>query len=121
MIRETRRGGQQGQIWKRPEEVVGYSAACYQLPFPHSDLLLSLRGCYLSSSSPFLLCSLLVTTVMALSQSPRKVVPLAMEDEHVPRPKPRTAGSNVTRRVFFCGVVVEGTDSGRELPQGVSP
>ncbi|KAI0722338.1 hypothetical protein C8T65DRAFT_600229 [Cerioporus squamosus] len=56
---------------------------------------------------------------MALSQSPRKVVPLAMEDEHVPRPKPKSAGSNVTRRVFFCGVVVEGTEGGRELSQDV--
>ena len=55
---------------------------------------------------------------MALSQSPRKVVPLAMEDEHVPRPKPRSAGSNVTRRVFYCGVVVEGTEGGRQLSQG---
>ncbi len=57
-------------------------------------------------------------TGMALSSSPRKVIPLAMEDEHVPRPKPRSAGSNLTRRVFFCGVVVEGTEGGRELSQG---
>ncbi|RDX53766.1 hypothetical protein OH76DRAFT_1342147 [Lentinus brumalis] len=56
---------------------------------------------------------------MALSSSPRKVIPLAMEDEHVPRPKPRSAGSNLTRRVFFCGVVVEGTEGGRELSQDV--
>ncbi|KAI0751111.1 hypothetical protein C8Q80DRAFT_1155611 [Daedaleopsis nitida] len=56
---------------------------------------------------------------MALLQSPRKVVPLAMDDEHVPRPKPRSAGPNVTRRVFFCGVVVEGAESGREIPQDI--
>ncbi|KAI1796072.1 hypothetical protein LXA43DRAFT_988206 [Ganoderma leucocontextum] len=55
----------------------------------------------------------------AFPQTPRKVVPLALADEHVPRPKPRSTGSSVTKRVFFCGVVVEGTESGRELPQDV--
>ena len=55
---------------------------------------------------------------MALSQSPRKLVPLAMQDEHVPRPKPKTTPANVTRRVFYCGVVVEGTEGGRELSHG---
>ncbi|EJF62298.1 hypothetical protein DICSQDRAFT_104681 [Dichomitus squalens LYAD-421 SS1] len=55
---------------------------------------------------------------MAFPQTPRKV-PLAVEDEHVPRPKPRSIGSSVTKRVFFCGVVVEGTEGGRELPQDV--
>ena len=57
---------------------------------------------------------------MALSQSPRKLVPLAMEDEHVPRPKPKSASANITKRVFFCGVVVEGTEGGRELSHGAS-
>lgn len=58
---------------------------------------------------------------MALSQSPRKVVPLASGDDYPPRPKARSTGANVTRRVFLCGVVVEGADSGRELSQGVYP
>ena len=57
---------------------------------------------------------------MALSQSPRKLVPLAMEDEHVPRPKPKSVSANITKRVFFCGVVVEGTEGGRELSHGAS-
>ncbi|KAH9943155.1 uncharacterized protein BXZ73DRAFT_40576 [Epithele typhae] len=52
---------------------------------------------------------------MALVQTPRKTVPLAMEDEHIPRPKPKSHSPDVTRRVFFCGVVVEGTEGGREL------
>ncbi|EIW61568.1 uncharacterized protein TRAVEDRAFT_162896 [Trametes versicolor FP-101664 SS1] len=56
---------------------------------------------------------------MALSQSPRKVVPLASGDDYPPRPKARSTGANVTRRVFLCGVVVEGADSGRELSQDV--
>nr|VWP01704.1 Mixed-linked glucanase [Ganoderma boninense] len=54
----------------------------------------------------------------AFPQTPRKV-PLALGDEHIPRPKPRSNGSTVTKRVFFCGVVVEGTEGGRELPQDV--
>ena len=57
---------------------------------------------------------------MALSQSPRKV-PLPPDDDYQPRPKTRSTGSNVTRRVFLCGVVVEGADSGRELSQGMHP
>ncbi|KAI0371548.1 hypothetical protein BV20DRAFT_993203 [Pilatotrama ljubarskyi] len=56
---------------------------------------------------------------MALSQSPRKVVPLASGDDYPPRPKARSTGSNITRRVFLCGVVVEGADTGRELAQDV--
>ncbi|KAI0776132.1 hypothetical protein BD413DRAFT_261330 [Trametes elegans] len=56
---------------------------------------------------------------MALSQSPRKVVPLASGDDYPPRPKQRSTGANVTRRTFLCGVVVEGADSGRELSQDV--
>ncbi|KAH9899528.1 hypothetical protein C8Q73DRAFT_680169 [Cubamyces lactineus] len=55
---------------------------------------------------------------MALSQSPRKV-PLPPDDDYQPRLKTRSTGSNVTRRVFLCGVVVEGADSGRELSQDV--
>ncbi|KAI0677226.1 hypothetical protein C8Q78DRAFT_961156 [Trametes maxima] len=56
---------------------------------------------------------------MAFSQSPRKVVPLASGDDYPSRPKSRSTGSNITRRVFLCGVVVEGADSGRELAQDV--
>ncbi|OSD04519.1 hypothetical protein PYCCODRAFT_1433391 [Trametes coccinea BRFM310] len=55
---------------------------------------------------------------MALTQSPRKV-PLPPDEDGPPRPKLRAAGSNVTKRVFLCGVVVEGADSGRELSQDV--
>ncbi|KAI0658493.1 hypothetical protein C8Q70DRAFT_1045510 [Cubamyces menziesii] len=55
---------------------------------------------------------------MALSQSPRKV-PLPPDEDYQPRPKARSTGSNITRRVFLCGVVVEGADSGRELSQDV--
>jgi hypothetical protein len=53
---------------------------------------------------------------MALNASPRKVVPLATGDES--RPKPDYSGSQTTTRVFFCGVVVEGSESGRRLPEG---
>ncbi|KAH9855021.1 hypothetical protein C2E23DRAFT_725243 [Lenzites betulinus] len=56
---------------------------------------------------------------MALSHSPRKQVPLNFEDDYSSRPKARSTGANVTRRVFLCGVVVEGADSGRELAQDV--
>ncbi|KAF9569107.1 hypothetical protein CPC08DRAFT_289376 [Agrocybe pediades] len=55
---------------------------------------------------------------MALSSSPRKlVVPLASGDE----PKPRASSStpNVTRRSFYCGVVVEGSENGRRLPEEI--
>ncbi|CDO69915.1 hypothetical protein BN946_scf184568.g1 [Trametes cinnabarina] len=55
---------------------------------------------------------------MALSQSPRKV-PLPPDDDAPPRLKTRSTGSNVTKRVFLCGVVVEGADTGRELAQDV--
>ncbi|KAF9534699.1 hypothetical protein CPB83DRAFT_780431 [Crepidotus variabilis] len=56
---------------------------------------------------------------MALNSSPRKlVIPLATGDE----PKPRissSVGPSVTRRVFYCGVVVEGSENGRRLPDEI--
>ncbi|KAF9006585.1 hypothetical protein BDQ17DRAFT_1302996 [Cyathus striatus] len=54
---------------------------------------------------------------MALSSSPRKVVPLASGDQ----PKSRsTAPSSIsTRRAFYCGVVVEGSENGRRLPEEI--
>jgi hypothetical protein len=55
---------------------------------------------------------------MALSTSPRKVVPLARGDESKP-PLSNSSGPGVTKRVFFCGVVVEGSENGRRLPEGV--
>jgi hypothetical protein len=55
---------------------------------------------------------------MALSHSPRKVVPLATGDEWKPT-KSNSSDTHVTKRVFFCGVVVEGSESGRRLPQGL--
>ena len=74
--------------------------------------------CYLSSCTlSCLSVSVAASSVMALSQSPRKV-PLPPDEDYQPRPKARSTGSNITRRVFLCGVVVEGADSGRELSQG---
>ncbi|KAF8165546.1 hypothetical protein B0H34DRAFT_689520 [Crassisporium funariophilum] len=55
---------------------------------------------------------------MALSASPRKlVIPLASGDE----PKPRSSSSAplITKRVFYCGVVVEGSENGRRLPEEI--
>jgi len=54
---------------------------------------------------------------MALSSSPRKTVPLATGDE--PRLR-EPMHPTVTKRVFYCGVVVEGSEHGRRLPDGVS-
>ncbi|KAK0468197.1 uncharacterized protein EV420DRAFT_1635453 [Desarmillaria tabescens] len=53
---------------------------------------------------------------MALSTSPRKVIPLATGDETRHRQEPISPGLS-TKRVFFCGVVVEGSESGRRLPE----
>ncbi|CAL1700184.1 unnamed protein product [Somion occarium] len=55
---------------------------------------------------------------MALSHSPRKQVPLATGDEDRPTLKSRSI-PNLTKRVFFCGVVVENPGHGRQLPQDV--
>jgi protein ECT2 len=55
---------------------------------------------------------------MALSTSPRKVVPLATGDDWKP-PRSNPSETNVTKRVFFCGVVVEGFENGRRLMPGI--
>ncbi|TRM67640.1 hypothetical protein BD626DRAFT_394072 [Schizophyllum amplum] len=54
---------------------------------------------------------------MALSSSPRKLqIPLATGDET----RHDTATSfGVTKRAFFCGVVIEGAENGRRLPDDV--
>ncbi|KAI6047452.1 hypothetical protein EDC04DRAFT_2864519 [Pisolithus marmoratus] len=56
---------------------------------------------------------------MALNGSPRKTVPLASGDEDTPRRSGPGHGQNVTRRVFYCGVVVEGCEGGKRLPDDV--
>lgn len=53
---------------------------------------------------------------MALSASPRKVVPLATGDS--PRIRGTSSIPSVTKRVFYCGVVIEGSENGRRLPEG---
>ncbi|KAK0230941.1 hypothetical protein IW262DRAFT_1341270 [Armillaria fumosa] len=55
---------------------------------------------------------------MALSTSPRKVIPLATGDEARHRQEPLGPGLS-TKRVFFCGVVVEGSESGKRLPEEI--
>ncbi|KAG0709787.1 hypothetical protein DFH29DRAFT_885797 [Suillus ampliporus] len=52
---------------------------------------------------------------MALNSSPRKQIPLATGDETPRKP----SAPSLTKRVFYCGVVVEGCDSGRRLPEDV--
>lgn len=52
---------------------------------------------------------------MALNNSPRKVVPLSSGDDTTPR---KRADGTVTKRVFYCGVVVEGCEGGKRLPDG---
>ncbi|CAA7260055.1 unnamed protein product [Cyclocybe aegerita] len=60
----------------------------------------------------------LFKTEMALNPSPRKhVVPLASGDE--PRSRTSSTTANVTKRVFYCGVVVEGSENGRRLPDEI--
>ncbi|TFK22329.1 hypothetical protein FA15DRAFT_522036 [Coprinopsis marcescibilis] len=54
---------------------------------------------------------------MALSTSPRKTVPLATGDG--PRRDVTQQQQNATRRVFYCGVVVEGSENGRQLPDEI--
>ncbi|TDL29908.1 hypothetical protein BD410DRAFT_811372 [Rickenella mellea] len=58
---------------------------------------------------------------MAISTSPRKIVPLNSGEDFDSRPKPQilSSGSSVTKRAFFCGVVVEGPNDGRELSEDV--
>ncbi|KAF5390648.1 hypothetical protein D9757_002643 [Collybiopsis confluens] len=54
---------------------------------------------------------------MALSNSPRKQIPLATGDET--RPRDFAATHSFTKRVFFCGVVVEGSENGKELSEEI--
>ncbi|KAG2013296.1 signal transducer [Coprinopsis cinerea AmutBmut pab1-1] len=54
---------------------------------------------------------------MALSSSPRKTIPLASGDE--PRRDMNQHPPSVTKRVFYCGVVVEGSEHGRRLPDEI--
>ncbi|GLB33962.1 putative guanine nucleotide exchange factor for Rho/Rac/Cdc42-like GTPases [Lyophyllum shimeji] len=55
---------------------------------------------------------------MALSSSPRKTVPLASGDDYC-RPRKDSTGPGTTKRVFYCGVVVEGSENGRRLPEDI--
>ncbi|KAJ7765035.1 hypothetical protein DFH07DRAFT_811208 [Mycena maculata] len=54
---------------------------------------------------------------MALSTSPRKVIPLSTGDET--RSRCESSAPGLTKRVFFCGVVVEGSENGRRLPEDI--
>ncbi|KAJ7590868.1 hypothetical protein C8J56DRAFT_934088 [Mycena floridula] len=55
---------------------------------------------------------------MALSSSPRKTLPLATGDETRSRyDAPSTI--TTTKRVFFCGVIIEGSENGRRLPEEI--
>ncbi|KAL1747651.1 hypothetical protein HDZ31DRAFT_60984 [Schizophyllum fasciatum] len=54
---------------------------------------------------------------MALSSSPRKLqIPLATGDE---TRSDNSSSFGVTKRAFFCGVVIEGSENGRRLPDDV--
>ncbi|KAF8842701.1 hypothetical protein BDN67DRAFT_898801 [Paxillus ammoniavirescens] len=53
---------------------------------------------------------------MALNNSPRKVVPLATGDDTTLQ---KSADPIVTKRVFYCGVVVEGCEGGKRLPDDI--
>ncbi|KAJ7368468.1 hypothetical protein DFH08DRAFT_26721 [Mycena albidolilacea] len=54
---------------------------------------------------------------MALSTSPRKIIPLSTGEET--RPRSDSSTPSLTKRVFFCGVVVEGSENGRRLPEDI--
>ncbi|KAJ7684015.1 hypothetical protein B0H17DRAFT_985586 [Mycena rosella] len=54
---------------------------------------------------------------MALSSSPRKIVPLSTGEEL--RSRCESTAPGLTKRVFFCGVVVEGSENGRRLPEDI--
>ena len=54
---------------------------------------------------------------MVLSTSPRKAVPLASGDDWEQAGPSKVA--SITRRVFFCGVVVE-SEGGNEISEGPS-
>lgn len=53
---------------------------------------------------------------MSVSTSPRKTIPLATGDELRLRTKSLT--QTTTKRAFYCGVVVEGSENGKRLPDG---
>ncbi|KAG7096774.1 hypothetical protein E1B28_004184 [Marasmius oreades] len=53
---------------------------------------------------------------MALSTSPRKLLPLPSTEDIRHRSDP---SSSSTKRIFFCGVVVEGSENGRRLPDEI--
>lgn len=57
-------------------------------------------------------------TLMALSHSPRKLVPLTVGDERPSSSRFKPTQPRLTRRVFFCGVVVENAEHGQELSPG---
>jgi protein ECT2 len=54
---------------------------------------------------------------MVLSTSPRKAVPLASGDDWKQSSPSKVA--SITRRMFFCGVVVE-SEGGKEISEGAS-
>ncbi|CAK5262970.1 unnamed protein product, partial [Mycena citricolor] len=54
---------------------------------------------------------------MSLSTSPRKTIPLSTGHERQRSRCDSTTGQ--TKRVFFCGVVVEGSENGRRLPEDI--
>jgi hypothetical protein len=54
---------------------------------------------------------------MVLSTSPRKAVPLASGDDWEQSSPSKVAST--TRRMFFCGVVVE-SEGGKEISEGAS-
>ncbi|KAJ7781077.1 RhoGEF domain-containing protein [Mycena metata] len=54
---------------------------------------------------------------MALSTSPRKIIPLSTGEET--RSRAESSAPGLTKRVFFCGVVVEGSENGRSLPEDI--
>lgn len=67
----------------------------------------------LKCSPPF--CS----PLMALSSSPRKTIPLATGDGLRQRCHSSAAPTaSITKRVFFCAVVIEGSEKGKRLPEG---
>lgn len=88
---------------------------CVLLPsVPYHHLSFPLRSRYPTAVSR----RLIPTAVMALLASPRKqTVPLATGEEK-PSFWKRLAQNPVTKRVFFCSVVVENPDNGTEYPTG---
>ncbi|KAJ7094612.1 hypothetical protein B0H15DRAFT_775924 [Mycena belliarum] len=54
---------------------------------------------------------------MALSSSPRKIIALSTGEEL--RSRCESTAPGLTKRVFFCGVVVEGSENGRRLPEDI--